>query len=163
VDLGPSGRVENVVGGGQSDELDGGSANNTLSGGPGGSDYLGDLGGDRGLAVSNDTYKGFVSEGSDTVEDYGGTSDRLDLRPLESTGVTYDARNYDSNDATGSNGNESLLITINGQSEVKVKGHFAPYVVDEVVSGTQSGRIEQIVFSNETVTSGEVTSPRKKK
>lgn len=42
------------------------------------------------LPASNDTYKGFKGEGFVTVIDRGGTSDTVDLRPLESTDVTFD-------------------------------------------------------------------------
>jgi hypothetical protein len=159
VDLGTS-PVERVVGGSGSDGISGGSAKNTYEGGPGSSaDTLRDHGGDDGsgvgsvalpdLPVSNDTYKGFTSStGFDAVFDHGGTADKLDLRPLESSDVSFNRFDSDSNGSS-----ESLRILISGTTRVDVHGHFA------AVQGTccnfplKNGRIEQIIFSDETVTS----------
>lgn len=144
--------VENVVGGSSSDDIRGGSTKNTYNGGPGGSDNFYDYGGDDGnatfpaLAASDDTYKGFTSgTGHDYVVDYGGTADKLDLRPLESSSVYIDASSYDGN---VSNGSETLKIVINDTTSVTVYGHFSPFV-----GGQENGRMEQIIFANETVTS----------
>jgi Ca2+-binding RTX toxin-like protein len=152
VTLGTS-RVENAVGGLSDDTLEGGAARNTYSGGPGGDDSLYDWGGwqDDGTfpaqAISDDTYKGFASgTGHDEVIDYAGAADRLDLRPLESSDVYVEAVDYDG-DAT--NGEESLKMIINDATTVSVVGHFAPAIGDDM----GNGRIEQIVFSNETFTS----------
>ena len=139
------------MGGSASDYIYGGSARNTLSGSPGGSDELFDYGGDNGngtssmpaLAASNDTYKGFTSgTGFDQVFDYGGTADRLDLRPLETSYVYFDALSY------YSGSNDTLKIVINDNTSVTVHGHFTP-----VFQGQENGRMEQIIFSNETITS----------
>ncbi len=146
--------VENATGGSDHDSLHGGSARNTLKGGPGGNDILTDLGGDDGsaagigglpdLPASSDTYKGFTSgTGNDRVLDYGGTADKLDLRPLESSDVYFDAFDFDNSGA-----NDSLRLVINATNQVEVVGHFAP-----VAGETDDGRMEQIVFSDETVTS----------
>jgi hypothetical protein len=146
-------RVENAVGGLSDDTLEGGAARNTYSGGPGGDDSLYDWGGweDDGTysaqVVSDDTYKGFASgTGHDDVYDYAGTADRLDLRPLESSDVYVEAVDHDGN---ATNGNESLKMIINDATTVTVVGHFSPAIEDDA----GNGRIEQIVFSDETVTS----------
>jgi len=155
IDLGRS-PVENVVGGSYYDNLRGGSAKNTYNGGPGGFDDLTDFGGDDGrglfgdpaqpdLPASNDTYKGFASSisGGDNVTDYGGTADRIDLRPLESSDVFVAA--FDSN-ADGTN--DSLYIRTSANVTVHVYGHFVP-----TEPGQENGRMERIIFANETITS----------
>jgi hypothetical protein len=149
VELGIS-PVENAVGGSGSDIINGGSAMNTYKGGPGGDDSFFDYGGwdgdalFPGLVASNDTYKGFTSgTGNDEVEDFGGTADKLDLRPLETSDVYFDSYNSDSNLET----KESLRIIIGSTSTVSVIGHFSP------ITGQENGRMEQIIFSNEVVTS----------
>jgi hypothetical protein len=144
---------ENVVGGRSDDEIHGGAGKNTYSGGLGGDDELYDWGGWRddgtyaAQAISDDTYKGFASAtGHDEVFDYGGGADKLYLRPLESSDVYFDAFDHDG-DAT--NGEESLKIVVDDATTVNVVGHFKP--AEE--SYTWNGRIEQIVFADETVTS----------
>jgi Ca2+-binding RTX toxin-like protein len=155
IDLGTS-PVENVVGGSGPDNIVGGPARNTLSGGPGGHDILTDLGGVDGalaskpgqpdLPASDDTYKGFTSgTGNDEVRDIDGAADKLDLRPLESSEIYFDDTNLDGKPA---NGNESLKVIINDATSVVVAGYFSP-----AYEGQVSGRVEQIIFSNETVTS----------
>lgn len=151
VDLGAS-RVENVVGSLGDDTLVGGAGKNTYSGGPGGSDLIHDRGGWEGdstfpvQAASDDTYKGFASSlGTDTVVDWGGAADRLDLRPLEASDVYLDAFDHD-----GSGADDSLRILTNSTSSVSVIGHFAAIPGLQLKNG--SGRIEQIVFADETVT-----------
>jgi hypothetical protein len=154
VELGTS-PVENVVGSPNNDIITSGSASNTLSGGPGGEDILIDYGGcsptvdpscKSALPASNDTYLGFTggSHGGDLVWDYGGTADKLDLRPLGSSEVHFDALDWD-----GVGGDDSLKIVIDSTHQVYVIGHFAP-----VQGETEDGRMEQIIFSNETITSG---------
>ena len=154
VELGNS-RVENAVGGFGNDHISGGSAKNTYKGGPGGSDNLTDYGGwdgaapFPGLAASDDTYKGFTSgAGSDLVTDFGGTADRLDLRPLSSSDVYFDAFDTDNLGA-----NDSLRIVIDDDSEIQVLGHFAP----EPGAEQENGTMEQIIFSDEVVTSASQT------
>ncbi len=126
-----------------------GSASNTYKGGPGGNDDFFDYGGFDGsatfpaLPASDDTYRGFTSgTGSDYVADYGGTADKLDLRPLESSDVYFDAYDY-----TGDGSNDSLEIVINATTRVTVEGHF------NSVLGDENSCMEQIVFSDETITS----------
>lgn len=155
VELGTS-RVENAVGGFGNDHISGGSAKNTYSGGPGGSDNLADYGGwdgdatFPGLAASDDTYKGFTSgSGTDLVTDFGGTADRLDLRPLSSSDVYFDA--FDT-DKLGSD--DSLRIFIDNGTEIQVIGHFSP----SPGTGQENGTMEQIIFSDEVVTSASQTS-----
>lgn len=153
VNLGSS-PIENVTGGTTNDGLYGGPANNTLSGGTGGADQLVDYGGNDGSAISdtglpdlrasNDTYRGFTAGfGRDLVVDYGGTADKLDLRPLESSEVYFDPFDYNLDGTI-----DSLRIEVNDAITVTVMGHFSP-----PVPGRENGRMEQIVFSNETVTS----------
>ncbi len=144
--------METIVGGSSSDDISGGSARNIYNGGPNGSDDFSDFGGDDGdanlpaLAASDDTYKGFTSgTGNDFVIDYGGMADKLDLRPLETSHVYFDSFSADGN---ATNGNESLKIVINHTTSVNVYGHFSP-----ILSGQENGRMEQIIFSNEVVTS----------
>jgi hypothetical protein len=131
----------------------GGAGKNTYSGGLGGDDKLYDWGGwkDDGTfaaqAVSDDVYKGFASAtGHDEVYDYAGAADRLDLRPLESSDVYIDALNHD---GAAANGDESLRIVVDDPTSVSVVGHFAPAIEEDA----GNGRIEQIIFSDETVTS----------
>lgn len=152
VELGAS-PVENVVGGRSDDTIHGGAGKNTYSGGLGGDDKLYDWGGwkDDGTfaaqAASDDVYRGFASAtGHDEVYDYAGAADRLDLRPLESSDVYIDA--FDHDGAAG-NGDESLKIVVDEATSVSVVGHFAPAIEDDA----GDGRIEQIVFSDETITS----------
>jgi Ca2+-binding RTX toxin-like protein len=153
VDLGTS-PVENAVGGMSNDFLRGGSAKNTLSGGFGGSDDLTDYGGDDGsgvgipslpdLPASSDTYTGFtLGTGQDKVIDYGGTADRLDLRPLDSSEV-----NFSSEDLDGNGSNESLKIVLNDTTNnyVEVYGYYSPW------NGSVNGRMEQIIFSDQILT-----------
>jgi hypothetical protein len=132
-----------------------GASKNTYSGGVGGDDKLYDWGGwkDDGTysaqAVSDDTYKGFASgTGYDSVFDYGGSADRLDLRPLESSDVYFDAFDYD---GSAANGDESLLMIIDDFTKVSVVGHFSPAIGRDL----GNGRIEQIVIADETVTSAD--------
>ena len=141
------------MGGSSSDDISDGSARNTYNGGPNGSDDFSDFGGDDGdanlpaLAASDDTtYKGFTSgTGYDFVIDYWGTTDKLDLRPLETSHVYFDSF---SADGKATNGNESLKKVINNPTSVNVYGHFSP-----ILSGQENARIEQIIFSNQVVTS----------
>jgi Haemolysin-type calcium binding protein related domain/RTX calcium-binding nonapeptide repeat (4 copies) len=146
-------RVENVVGGLSDDRLEGGAARNTYSGGPGGDDDMYDWGGWKAdgtfsaQVISDDTYKGFASgTGHDRVFDYAGTVDRLDLRPLESSDVYFEAFDHDGN---ATNGEESLKLIVNEGTTVTVVGHFSPAIGDDM----GDGRIEQFVFSDGTITS----------
>lgn len=150
INLGTS-RVENVVGGRSNDIIHGGAGKNTYSGGPGGDDKLYDWGGwkDDGTysaqAVSDDVYRGFASgTGHDGVYDYGGSADRMDLRPLESSEVYFDAF-----DKSEDGIDDSLVIMVDDQTSVTIYGQLAP------IPGADygNGRIEQIVFSDETVAS----------
>jgi Ca2+-binding RTX toxin-like protein len=153
VNLGTS-PVEKVVGGPSSDQVYGGSARNSYHGGPGGNDLLFDWGGcspalypacESALPASNDTYLGFTGgpAGGDTVYDHGGTADRLDLRPLESSEVHFDAVDW-----SGDGEYDSLSIKIGSTHSVFVVGHFGP-----VPGESEDGRIEQIIFSDEVITS----------
>ena len=49
-------------------------------------------------------------------------------------------------DLDGNGSNESLRIVINNTTSARVYGHFSPF------NGV-NGRMEQIIFSNETITS----------
>ena len=154
VDLGSS-PVENAVAGALDDNIYGGPARNTYKGGPGGWDRYVDYGGCNpcpsglpALAASDDTYKSLTSgTGIDLVRDYGGTNDRLDLRPLESSDVYFEVSDADADGTI-----DSLEIVVDDTSfyslnSVKIEGYLSP------LSEQQNGRIEQIIFSNETITS----------
>jgi hypothetical protein len=85
--------------------------------------------------------------GIDLVWYYGGTNDRLDLRPLESSDVYFEVSDADADGTI-----DSLEIVVDDTSfyslnSVKIEGYLSP------LSGQQNGRIEQIIFSNETITS----------
>ena len=140
--------VERAVGGSGNDHLITGAGPNTLKGGAGGNDYLWDGGGYPGggdqvaLPASDDAYRGFAAgPGTDTVADWGGGADVLDLRPWESSDVYVDTYNY------GGSGPNSLIVS-NGDWGVLVLGHFAP-----AVGGQENGTMEKIVFADETITS----------
>ena len=77
------------------------------------------------------------------MSDFGGTADKLDLRPLESSNVYFGGF-----DSDGNGSNESLKIVINDTTSVTVFGHFSPAYPSQ-----ENGRMEQIIFSNETITS----------
>jgi hypothetical protein len=150
--------VENVTGGTSDDTLIGGAAKNTYDGGrSSGEDTIVDYGGWDGNGVrvaqvaSDDTYRGFTSgTGVDYVTDYGGTADRLDLRPLRSADVSF-ARF--GSDASTANGDETLIITLNDTTQVYVFGHFAPLEnASQQSFGQENGTMEKIVFSDKVVT-----------
>ena len=143
--------VEKAVGGSADDFIITGSASNTLKGGAGGYDNLRDYGGHNGdsslpaLPASDDTYKGFAAgPGFDSVVDYGGTADVLDLRPWDSSDVYIDAF-----DAVGSGQNDSLMISA-GDRGLYVYGHFTPI---STLQQDENGTMEKLVFADETITS----------
>ena len=55
---------------------------------------------------------------------------------------------FSRSDNDGNGSKESLRIIINDTTSVVVHGHFSP-----VTAGQESGRMEQIIFANEVVTS----------
>lgn len=151
--LGPSAVVENATGGRGQDSIVGGSDRNTLQPGGGGYDDLRDFGGHNDgpggqpeLPVSNDTFKGFESNtGTDSVWDWGGTADLVDLRPFGASEVYVDAVDLDGNGST----RESLQIVTGTSTQVLVLGHFGEF--GDYTSRTgQQGRIEQLLFSDGT-------------
>ena len=140
--------VERAVGGSGSDFIQTGAGPNTLKGGAGGNDFLWDGGGIPGnedqvaLPASDDVYRGFAAgPGIDTVGDWGGGADVLDLRPWESSDVYVDTFSYAST-------SPNSLIVSNGDRGVRVLGHFAPSF-----EGWENGTMEKIVFADETITS----------
>ncbi len=151
VDLGAS-VVENATGGRGGDTLSGGSDRNTLNPGGGGSDRLSDFGGwndgsggQPELPASNDVFKGFESNtGTDSVTDWGGTADVMDLRPFASSEVYVTAVDVD-----GDGDQESLQIVTGASAQVIVRGHFGEYSDFTSCCG-QQGRIESLVFSDGT-------------
>ncbi len=128
---------------------------NTLKPGPGNNDQLRDYGGYPdpdgtgpypGLAASSDTFKGFsATSGLDYMRDYGGTADKLDLRPFESSDVYVDR-----------SGN-SLVITFNGTSGIYVVNYFTS-VTSSTGAVSYPNRIENIIFADGTVTPAQAQS-----
>ncbi len=84
------------------------------------------------------------------MSDYGSTADRLDLRPLRSTDVSF-ARF--GSDASTANGDETLVITLNDTTRVNVYGHFAPLEgASQESFGQENGSMEKMLFSDKDVT-----------
>jgi Ca2+-binding RTX toxin-like protein len=116
--------IERAVGTSVSDIIFGGKQANTLMPGPGGQgDQLIDRGGDGTFPASNDTYKGFKS-GKCTIQDFGGSADMIDLRPLTSDDVSFDSFE----------GTDDLIIDA-GSVSITVIDHFAgaQYRVEKLV------------------------------
>ncbi len=78
------------------------------------------------------------------MEDYGGTADRLDLRPFAFDDVSFVP--FDS-DGDGAPNTLEIYEHGGGPNVVTVIGHYSP-----TARGQQSGRMEQIIFSDRTVT-----------
>jgi hypothetical protein len=143
--------IEKVVGSrGSGDIIQTGGRSHTLMPGGGADDDLVDLGGwDDGpggkpeIPASDDLFKGFADNtGTDFVSDFGGTADTVDLRPLSTDDVYLTAIDEDGNGTR-----ESLQIVMSERAQVVILGHFAPRNI-----GTQHGRIEQLIFADETIT-----------
>lgn len=141
--------IENAIGGSGDDFIYGGKDKNTLRPGAG-TDELWDYGGYPGNSTyaaipnSDDTYKGFgASTGTDYVVDWGG-ADTIDLKSFDSSEVYFD-----SIDINGNGTNESLLLLTGDNSGIIVVGHFIDYYAG------QEGRVEQIAFADETVSTDE--------
>jgi hypothetical protein len=156
--------IEKVIGGqgqGVSDHIETGGGAHTLMPGGGAHDSLKDYagwndgaGGNPEIPASNDTYKGFAhNTGFIQVQDWGGTGDVVDLRPL-STEDTYLSRV----DLDGNPAEESLQIVTGPSAQVLLLGHYSEYSTYTTVSG-QQGRIETLIFADATVdTASEVSS-----
>jgi Ca2+-binding RTX toxin-like protein len=146
--------VEKVTGSSRFDSIVTGGATNTLRPGPGagGAQFL-----DRGgcpstvctvaaVPVSSDTYSGLSASGYGQVSiiDWGGTADKLYL-PFSSTDAYFEADNGDGDLAM-----DDLFIATSDTDSVYIVGQLEP-------NGSQKGRIEQIVFTDETITIGTET------
>jgi len=149
----PSGStvVEKVTGSSGDDRISTGGANNTLRPGPGtGGAYFTDFGGhssaNGSAPASSDTYTGFAASGYGDVgiQDWGGTADKLVL-PFDSTDAYFQASSGD-NDAAADN----LRIMTSATDHVFISGQLEP-------NGDQKGHIEQIQFTDETITIGSDT------
>ena len=144
-------RVEHLVGINNPDPqvfdyLAGGAGPNVLDDGGGYYDVLIDLGGFAGddytppLPASSDTFKGVAMNQFARVTDVGGAKDVVDLKPLNRGDVGLTQA-----DAAGDRVEDDLVILSDNNTTV-VFGHFA------------TGQIEQFVFSNATVASGEIVA-----
>jgi hypothetical protein len=146
--------VENAIGGqGDGDTIAGGGGKNVLQPGGGATDFLLDAGGRNDgpagnpeIPVSNDIYKGFVTNtGTDVVQDFGGNGDVLDLRPFATTDVFATAIDLDQNPDTI----ESLQIVTGLTGHIIIFGQFGD--IDEVTAlNNYHGHIETIIFANKT-------------
>jgi hypothetical protein len=148
--------VENAIGGqGDSDLIAGGKGKNILQPGGGPFDQLVDFGGYTdptkalpNLPVSNDVFKGFASNtGTDRVQDWGGSGDVLDLRPLETADVYLTSFDFDSDDEATE---ETLQIVTSPTTQVIVLGHLGP--VGGLGALGYDGHIETIIFADQTIT-----------
>jgi Ca2+-binding RTX toxin-like protein len=156
----PSGTIlEKVTGTSGFDDIRTAEATNTLRPGPGtGGAFLTDFGGcpsnycATARPVSSDTYSGFAASGYGTViiEDWGGTLDKLIL-PFASTDVYFEAYNQDNDQAA-----EGLLLLTSDTDTVNIDGQLEPTFLGDGVQ--QKGHIEQIQFTDETITIGSETA-----
>jgi hypothetical protein len=143
--------VEKVTGTSTDDYIMTGGAANTLRPGPGtGGAALIDYGGGTisgtSYPASSDTYTGFATGGYGEVEitDHGGTADKLVL-PFASTDAYFEAQGGDGDPAM-----DDLYIATSNTDGVYIYGQLEP-------NGNVKGRIEQIVFTDETITIGTET------
>jgi hypothetical protein len=143
--------IEKVTGSSGDDNIGTGGANNTLRPGPGtGGAVLTDFGGfsspNGSAPASSDTYTGFSASGygSVSIEDWGGAADKLVL-PFASTDAYFQASSGDSDPAA-----ENLRIFTSATDVVFIRGQLEP-------DGAQKGHIEQIQFTDETITIGSET------
>jgi hypothetical protein len=143
--------VEKVTGSSSKDDyiLTGGAANTLRPGSGTGGAYLEDVGGNNNFSsgvsipASSDTYSGFAASGYGNVSivDHGGTADKL-LLPFASTGAYFKAINGDGDAAV-----DDLLIMTSNTDYVYLNGQLEP-------DGNQDGHIEQIQFTDGTVSIG---------
>jgi Ca2+-binding RTX toxin-like protein len=145
--------VEKVSGSSAYDSITTGQAANTLKPGPGaGGATLRDYGGCTTSSVggcpvplpaSSDTYTGLAASGYGhvAIEDHGGTADKLVL-PFASTDAYFEAQNGDSDTAF-----DNLIIETSSTDYVYIPGQLEPL-------RSQKGHIEQIQFTDETISIG---------
>jgi Ca2+-binding RTX toxin-like protein len=150
----PSGAaIEQVTGSADDGDyiVTGGAANTLRPGRGAGGAFLGDLGGgnfgDVSIPASSDTYTGFSASGYGEVdiEDHGGTADKLVL-PFASTEAYFEAVNGDDDAAV-----DDLIIMTSSTDYIYIFGQLEPNY------NRGPGRIEQIVFTDETLTIGSET------
>ena len=158
VDLGAS-SVEKVVGSPKADIMTGGGEANVLDGSGGPGDQFYDYGGwhdgadDKpGLPTSNDAYLGAAANTAGTVmvQDWGGSADVVDLRPLRLAEVYIDRVQSDSDPEL-----EGLQIVTGPDQSVWVPGQFGEYQ-DRTSRYGQHGQIEKLIFADVTIDAGEV-------
>jgi len=149
--------VERVTGSSKRDFIYTGGAANTLRPGPGtgGAEFY-DYGGcssptscSSPIPTSNDTYSGLSAGGygSVVVRDHGGTADRLVL-PFASTDAYFGASDNDADGAA-----DLLSIETSATDRVVIYGQLEPAFEDQNGQG-QDGHIEQIQFTDETMSIG---------
>lgn len=157
VDLGAS-VVEKAVGTPAKDRMFGGGVANVLDGhgGPGDDyfDYGGWNDGSAGqieLPASNDTFAGVAANtaGMTMVQDWGGSADAVDLRPLRLAEVYIDRIQSDNDPEL-----EGLQIVTGLDQWVWVPGQFGEYL-DRTSRYGQRGQIEKLVFADVTIGAGE--------
>jgi hypothetical protein len=151
--------IEKITGSSGHDEIRTGALANTLQPGSGtGGANLTDWGGcpstycSSNIPVSSDTYSGFAASGygSVVINDWGGTADKLVL-PFASTDVYFEAYNADNDQA-----DDSLMMLTSSTDSVDIEAQLEPIYTG---GGTQQkGFIEQIVFTNGTMTIGSETA-----
>ncbi len=157
VDLGAS-VVERVIGSPNSDTMTGGAEANVLDGGGGPGDQLYDYGGwrvDTGdtpdLPASNGTFVGLAANtaGMVMVQDWGGSADVLDMRPLRLVDVFIDRIQSDSDPEL-----EGLQIVTGPDQHVWVPSQFGEYQ-DRTSRYGQHGQIEKLIFADVTIDAAE--------
>jgi hypothetical protein len=102
--------------------------------------------------VSSDTYSGFAASGGYgqvEIADHGGTADKLVL-PFASTAVYFEAWNSDSDPAA-----DSLVIMTSSTDYFYIWGQLEP-------DGSKKGHIEQIQFTDGTLSIGSETPQAQK-
>jgi len=146
--------IEKVTGSRGFDHFETGKEANTLRPGPGTgganmNDYGGSTSGSIALPASNDLYTGFAASGYGPVlvRDFGGTADRLVL-PFSSTDIYLEASNSDSDAAA-----DDLLIMTTSTDYIHIIGQLEP----SGFQNSQKGHIEQIVFTDTTLSIGSET------
>jgi Ca2+-binding RTX toxin-like protein len=103
--------ADTLLGAGGADHLDGGDQNDLIVGGAGADRFIGGRGNDTLIGGAGaDTFVFSRNEGSDRVEGFDVTRDRIDL--AEELGITLMAAGQDTILSTGTEGEQVLLVGI---------------------------------------------------